>query len=262
MKKIVTTCLIAGLLGGTGFCAMPKRINLGQEKQPAESPRVMSKSTQQQGHINVNGTSEREMAPNSARITFSIETSDKNLTNATNENKKISAKAIEAVTKILNEKNGDTIKTTSFNVNPEYSYQNGKSVFERYRAVNTFEVKTKNPYELGKIIDTALNSGATRVNDLKYLLDVDDVICNELIAEAIQIAHKRAQSIASALSSKLGGVKQINSSCSVENQNQMPMFRALSAKGADMASNESFIPLESGVIKVKAYVDAQFWIIH
>lgn len=245
MKKLVATCLVTGLACSVAFCA----------------PAVQTQS--EKGFVAVSTSAEDDFAPNLARVVLYVETSNKVLENATNENKTTSAKAIEAVKKVLDEKKGDTIKTLSFNVNPEYTYtKDNKREFSTYRVSNSFEVRTKNPKEIGKIIDTALNAGATRVDGLNYSLsDIDDA-CNGLIAKATKSAHARAQNAAMAMSAKLGGIKQVTTSCNANNGYSPIVPRMYMAKGAmDSAeSANSNIPTESGLIKVYANVDSQFWL--
>lgn len=261
MKKLCATCLALGLLGsiGVGFCA-PVKV------QPKAVPAPMHQMPPMKafpGYVSVTTTSEEEYAPNIATITFYVENSNKILNTATDENKKTSAKAIEAVKKAINTANGDSIKTLSFNVNSEYSYpKDGKRVFEKYNVTNSFEVRLKNIQELGKIIDTALNSGATRVDGLKFSLDADEARCNELIAKSTQIAKQRAQNVANSLGSKLGGIKEINASCNSQSEAYAPYRTYGMAKmNADSAGGESAVPTEAGLIKIKATTDGQFWLI-
>ncbi len=256
MKKLVTTTVLGCFLCGT-TATMAAPASKNAYELPIQTLKTM------QGFVSVNSNSEGDYAPNTAMITLYVENTDKALNKATEDNKKEAAKAIEAVNKILDAKNGDTIKTVSFSVNPEYSYpKDNKRVLDGYRVVNAFEVKSKNPKEIGKIIDTALNSGATRVDGLRYSLDTSEEICNNLIASASKIAQNRAENAAGALGLKLNGLKQISTSCSGGDVWQTyPMARMMSAnKAMDAESGGGSIPTEAGLIKFRANADAQFWV--
>ena len=58
-----------------------------------------------------------------ATITLSVETSDKDITKATEANKQAANASIQAVKKLLDTAKGETVKTTAFNVSPEYRYK-------------------------------------------------------------------------------------------------------------------------------------------
>ena len=254
MKKLLTGLVLAGLMM-PAVAATTVQQTSGAIELPAQIVKVP------QGFVSVNATAEGDYAPNTAIIMLYVENTDKALNAATEENKKQAAKAMEAVKKVLETKNGDSLKTSSFSVNPEYSYQkDSKRVLEGYRVVNAFEVKTKNPKEIGKIIDTALNSGVTRVDGLRYSLDTSEEICNSLISNASIIAQNRAEHTAQALGMKVNGLKQITTSCSGGPEGVYPLARAFSANRAMDSAGVGDIPTEAGLIKFRAVADAQFWV--
>lgn len=261
MKKILTGIILAGLMTPAFAVAAPqavKKVTPYSGKDAIELP-IQTLRTMQ-GFVSVNATSEGDYAPNTAIITLYVETIDKSLNKATEDNKREAANAIAAVNKILDTKNGDTLKTVSFSVNPEYSYQkDNKRVLDGYRVVNSFEVKTKNPKEIGRIIDTALNSGVTRVDGLRYSLDTSEEICNNLISAASRIARTRAENTAEALGVKVSGLKQISTSCS-GGEGFYPYARTFSANKAMDSAGGGDIPTEAGLIKFRANADAQFWV--
>ena len=63
----------------------------------------------------------------------------------------------------------ETIKTTSYYFNPEYSYKDGRKL-TGYVAVNTLQIAIKDPNKTGKIISTALSNGANSVSGLEFIL--------------------------------------------------------------------------------------------
>ncbi len=259
MKKIVTGIVLAGLMLPAIAAPAAKSPTYPQTKNTIELPVQTVKIPQ--GFVSVVATAEGDYSPNTAHITFYVENTDKTLNKATEDNKKEATRAIEAVSKILDTKNGDSIKTNSFTVNQEYSYQkDNKRVLEGYNVVNSFEVKTKNPKDVGKIIDTALNSGVTRVDNLRYSLDTSEEICNSLISNASIIAKNRAEHTAESLGLKVNGLKQISTSCSGGQEGFYPMPRAYSANKTMDAAGGSSTPTEAGLIKFHANADAQFWV--
>ena len=114
----------------------------------------------EQGEISVNITEYKEVAPDTAEISFAIKTYDsKSIQNANYTNKEISKKVYETLNNFIDSKNGDYIKTSSFNAVPIYSYVNSKKVFEKYEVSNNVTVRTKSIDKLGALIDGAIKSG-------------------------------------------------------------------------------------------------------
>jgi len=97
----------------------------------------------ERGYVSVSGEASEEAVPNIAKITLSVETSDKDITKVSEANKQASNNSIQAVKKLLDTANGETVKTLSFNVNPEYRYKDGQRIFMQYTAINSYEVKIK-----------------------------------------------------------------------------------------------------------------------
>ena len=131
------------------------------------------------GYISVNASSTKEVAPNEAEITINIETSDKSSQKASDDNKIIADKVYSSLKAILNINKGDYIKTQGYNVNPIYTYtKDNKKVFDKYVVSNNVIVRTKNTELVSKIVDTAITKGATKVNDLQFLVSDYDSACN------------------------------------------------------------------------------------
>ena len=243
MKKILATAAIAALIGSA--CAYAADV---QEKP----------------YIVVSGKAAQDFAPNIANIKFYIETNDKDLNVATQQNKEQTEKALQAVKKQLDTSKGDSIKTINFSANPEYRYKNGKREFVQYSVSNGFQVTLKNTDKLGTVISEGLKNGATRVDDLNFSLDNTEGACNELIKQAVGVSKTRADVTAKAAGSYVTGVKMIQASCSGDNV-FYPQVRMLnSAKyasgSAQDAAVESSVPTEMGTIKMYANINAQYFV--
>lgn len=218
----------------------------------------------ERGYISVFSEASEEAVPNIAKITLSVETSDKDITKATEANKTASNDSINAVKKLLDIENGESVKTLSFNVNPEYRYKDSARIFVQYNARNSYEVKIKDISKLGKIISTALSNGANVVSNLTYSLDTNEEACNQLIKKASGLAKIKAENAASALGTSITGVKYANAQCSTNSYN-MPRYNlSLKSAGNAMAMEDavadSGVPTEGGTIKFRATIDASFFV--
>ena len=245
MKKILGTIMLGSMFAMT--------MGIGNlTVQAAENER---------GSISVWAEATEEATPNMAKITLSVETSDKDITKATEANKTAANNSIAAVKKLLNTQNGETVKTLAFNVNPEYKYKDGTRIFVQYTARNSYEVKIKDVSKLGKIISAALANGANVVSNLSYSLDTNEEACNKLIKQASALAKTKAESAASALGTGITGVKYANIQCNTNEFHQPRYNMSLKSAGNAMAMEDAAaVPTEEGTIKFRATVDASFFV--
>ena len=113
------------------------------------------------------------------------------------------------------------------------------------------------------MIDKAIASGATNVDNLSFSLSNYESHCNELISIATKKAKTRADVVANALNSTIDGVSNLSTSCSTNSYNPPRLYMAKNmiadvaaeALGSDMATS-----ISNGVIKVNANVNASFFI--
>ena len=245
MKKILGTIILGSMFAMT--------MGIGNlTVQAAENER---------GSISVWAEATEEATQKKTKITLSVETSDKDITKATEANKTAANNSIAAVKKLLNTQNGETVKTLAFNVNPEYKYKDGTRIFVQYTARNSYEVKIKDVSKLGKIISAALANGANVVSNLSYSLDTNEEACNKLIKQASALAKTKAESAASALGTGITGVKYANIQCNTNEFHQPRYNMSLKSAGNAMAMEDAAaVPTEEGTIKFRATVDASFFV--
>lgn len=210
------------------------------------------------GYISVNASSTKEISPNQAEIYFNIETYDKNLKIASAENKAIADKVYSALKSALNTEKGDYIKTQGFSANPQYIYnKENKRVFDKYLVSNNVVVRTKNTAVVPNLIDIAIANGATNVNNLQFSVTDYDAAANEILADLTKKTYCQATAIANSISTKIVGIKSIDSSFTTEN-NERPMYKMMAAGRANDSSANT--PIESGKIKVYANINASFYV--
>ena len=214
---------------------------------------------QEQGYISVNVEATEDYNPTLVKLSFAIETRDKDPEITANLNKQQSEKVINAVKALIDTTKNETIKTTSYYFNPEYSYKDGKKL-TGYIAVNTLQIAIKDPNKTGKIISTALSNGANSVSGLEFILEETNDNCNLLMQKAAKGAKERAGKIAASMNTTVIGIKSINASCST-NSNYSANFRMLNSKAVtDTAVEGAGVPVEMGKTKLRAYVNADFYV--
>lgn len=238
-KQFLATVLGCLLLGGVAFAAST---NVDSEK----------------GTISVSSNLIKEFAPNVAEVYFTVETTDKDMQKAISENKTSTTKAIEAVKKNIDTSRGEDIRTTSYNVYPQYVYVKDKQVFDKYKVSNTIVVKLKNIDNIGKIIAIATAHGVNRVENLNFTLENYTQTCNSLMSEAAQTSRTSAESIAKGLGLKIQGIKSINGSCRSEN-NTRTLYKSVLGNSEAAMTMDAAVPIEPGKLKIYANINAQFF---
>lgn len=210
------------------------------------------------GYISVSSTSQKEVEPNIAQMTFTVETTDKTVEGASIENKVIVAQVMSALKNNIDTNAGEDIKTSNFSVRPNYTYsKDNKRSLDNYTVTNSIKVKTKKISSIGKLIDIAINKGANRLDTLNFSLDNEKNICNDLYPQVVKDAQTQASIIARALNLNVVGLKSLNANCSAEYSGNMP-YGAMFAKSANESVGSIDTPIESGKIKVNATVNADF----
>ncbi len=214
----------------------------------------------QKSSINVTGQASDNFMPDTVFLTLSVETVKKTVLESTSENSQKTEKVINELKKLINENDGDYIKTTSFSVDPvwEYNKDKNKNYLTGYRVTNQITVKTKQIKTAGKIIDSAVNSGANNVQNLNFSIENNKQYCNALLIKASQSALDQAGVVAKALGYSIDGIDTASVSCGTESAYTYYNKSFLTAAVAE--SSMSSTPVESGTIKINASVNAKFYL--
>lgn len=218
--------------------------------------------TVERGFISVNTTANTEITPDVADISIAVKTYDnKSLQKATTENKEISERVLASLKTLINTSNGDYVKTINYSASPLYTYSNNKRNFDKYEVSNTVIVHTKSIDKVGEMIDKAISSGATNVDNLALSVSRYDDECNQLLVKATQKARSRADLLAKSALTSVTGVRSLNVSCSANNS-VTPQYRMLAANmsPADMEAKSTSTSIEKGIVKVYATVNATFFV--
>lgn len=255
MKKFVVGGLLTALLVSTPFMFSSVSA-LNAEKD------------QERGWISVSYTAEKEVSPDTVEISIAVKSSDKHsMQEAVRKNKEISDKVYAYVKTFINTDNKDYVKTSNFSAYPEYQYSSGKRYLDKYTVSNNIIVHTKYVDRISTLIDKSLSLGATNVDSLNFSLSEKDKECAELLAKASSNARKRADIVASASGTTVSGIKNIDTSCSVNRPGNYNFARntVMMAKSAGTAEMEDAVVegspnIEAGVIRVYSSVNASYYL--
>ena len=103
------------------------------------------------------------------------------------------------------------IKTTRYNVYPNYNYQNGQKI-TGYDVNISLRVKVKDFDKINQAIDAATKLGANQIGQLNFTIDDErlEELKMEARKEAIERAKKKAKEIARAGDLRLGRIVNIS----------------------------------------------------
>jgi len=150
--------------------------------------------------------------PDIAIVNLGITVNHSSVKEAQNEANRIINKISEDIKKLgINEKD---IKTTSYNLSPNYDWSLEKQRITGYQITINLEVKVRDFDKINQVIDSATSDGANLIGGLVF--SVDESKLKELQAkareEAIKEAKEKAQEIAKAGGMKLGKIVNIQES--------------------------------------------------
>src|SRR5574344_2465954 len=222
---------------------------------PADALTIVEKDM---GYVSVSTNSTKEVVPDTASVTFTVETTANDAKQVVKQNNNISDNLINAVKEIIAGDSSDSIQTKNFILRPNYRYdKNEKRTFLNYTALNSITVKTKKMELVPRIIDVAINNNATSVSDLDFYVENEKEFCGDLAREALNKAKIIANLTAADLGQKVKGIK--SGKVDVYPQSRYGTQFA-SFKSADLVSGNKMTPIEFGKVKLQANVDAEFYV--
>lgn len=160
--------------------------------------------------VQVSGSSQKEITPDIARISISINTINSNIENAKIENNK----TVDQVLAALREQGvaEEKIKTDTYQVNPIYSYEEDRlPKLKGYRITERLEVVTAID-KASIIVNEVTKAGAVEINSVRFESENESESRKDALKDAIQDALNKADVIASALNKKVAGVTLVNES--------------------------------------------------
>ena len=203
--------------------------------------------------ISVSGEGFVEIPPDRAIISVGVVTRDKNPAAVQNSNAKSANSVINSIIALgIQKKN---ISTGNYSFNPVYRHlNNGKSEIDGYEATNSVTIIVDDLNLVGKIIDTALNHGANRVDNLNFTLRNKNSSQDEALRLAILDAKRKADVAAGVLGKNIAGIRSISiNSSSISAPRNYKLARATVE---DSASFET--PIETGNLQCFANVHVEF----
>lgn len=203
-------------------------------------------------HIVTTGAASVAAVPDMATLAIEVNVSAKDAASA---KKQADARVAQYISFL--EKNGiakKDINAANLRTQPDYDYQNGKSILKGYRAVRSVEVTLRQLDKLNGLLDGALKAGLNEIRSVSLGVAQPDAYKDKVRKAAIENAIHQAQELASGFNGKLGPVYSIR--YHVSNYQPGPAVRMM--KAADVASTAAQESYEQASIQFDDQVDVVF----
>jgi len=251
MKKATTLkiSLIAGLIAcSTLSVLMP---NVSYATDFIEKNKQITYTTALPA-ISVTGFAERTVSPDTASITIGVVSEASTTADAKIANDQAMNVIITNLTELGISKSD--MKTSSFSITPNYTLNTDKTArsITSYSVGNMLSIKTHDFTKLSNIIQTATDSGANQIYGVRFYLQNDNTIKDELTAEALRNGKKQASLIASSLGLHLGDVLSVSVS------DYSPSYNTVNFEKLSMRAADSRTPIEEGTLKITATASLSF----
>ena len=229
---------IAGLLLGS------PGISIAQVTPASPSPR--------EPEITTSGRGEVHLSPDYAYVIVGVTTQSPSAVQTASQNAAKVAAVVGALKALgLTEQQ---VTTAGYNLTQYYEYpKNQPPRLAGFTARNILRAEVRRLDDLGKVIDAAINAGATDVSSIQYLASNTDEARRTALSTAVQQARNDAEVMARAAGGRLGRLIAVSSSGVL----QPIMLRGASLEGNAMLTGSSQAmptPINPGELNVVSTV--------
>jgi uncharacterized protein len=201
----------------------------------------------QRGHIRAFGEAAIAMKPDLAKVAIAVTTQATTAQEASAQNATKSTAVFAALEQALG-RNGE-IRTISFTVTPVYTYpREGSPVLTGFIATNMVEATVADLNITGRVIDTAISSGATRVESLRLMLKDEEPARAQALRMAGQKARARAEAMAAGLNVRVGTLISAEEG----------FTQRITGDARAGAPTAVTTPIETGTLEIRAQITVEY----
>lgn len=205
-----------------------------------------STTTQSKGQpLTVSESGKVAVTPDIAKITIGIEKQGQSLKRVQDDVNNTSKKITDGLEKLgIQDKN---IKTVSYNVYPEYDYQNSPYTINGYRVSTAYEVKITDFDLVNEALTIATQNGANNIGNISFEVNekTREELTNKAREEAVEKAKNKAKGLAKAAGITLGKIINIQESGGFEPR---PIYMAeLKAVDSSIPESANITPGETEI---------------
>ena len=143
----------------------------------------------------------------------------------------------------------DAVRTSGYDLQPEYDYANGRQTLRDYVARNMVEVRIDDMARAGDVLDAAVGSGATSVSGIRFDLKDRAAAEREALRRAVEDARARANAAASGAGVRVDRVIRIEEQrVAIPEPRPMVMARTMTMQA------EAATPITPGELEIRVTV--------
>ncbi len=205
--------------------------------------------------ITVLGDSQTKIAPDTAVITFSVVTQNKQALAAQQENAQKSEAVKKAVEAIVSGAKTE-VKTSNYNLNPEEDYSSSAKMpaIVGYTVKNTVTASIGALDQVGAVIDAATKAGANSVDGIAFIVREDSPVQGDALALATRQAMAKAEAIAGSLGGRVVRVVETNEGGVPYESTSTNYLSAANAAMNTLAKSSYRTPVQAGSLDVRSQV--------
>jgi hypothetical protein len=197
----------------------------------------------------VQGAGEVKATPDQACVSLGVENQAPTAQAAQEQNARAMTAVYERITAAGIPK--EAVRTTAYDLQPQYDYANGKQTMRGYLARNVVEVRVDDLAKMGRLIESVVASGATTVQGVMFDLKERTALERQALTRAVADAKARAEAAAQGAGLSVAAVLRIEEQGARQGPVPMPapQYRAAMAAAPDAAP-----PMAPGETSIRAHV--------
>lgn len=202
------------------------------------------------GHVmKITGDGEVAVTPDTASVNIGVITEAYELIEGQQQNSLIVTKVINTLLNLGIPRND--LQTRDYRIEAEYDYDQGKQIFRGYKITHILEVKIEDLLLVGKVVDTAIQTGANYIANFQFSIKNKEAAYQQALSIALLNALEKAKSIASTLQVTLVPTPVLVA----EGGREIP---PLPIQPVTFVKGMSSTQLEPGQLIIKANIAAEF----
>ena len=167
------------------------------------TPNAAAPAAEQTAGITVSASASVRLVPDKATVSFGVTTQEASAELAQSKNAEAVAKVVEVLTaRGVEEK---SIRTSYYNLYPQYDWSDyGGQRIIGYVVTTSMSVQDQELDELGALLSACVAAGINSVDSVSFLCSGYDEAYRQALAQAVEAARGKAETLAAAAGKKLG----------------------------------------------------------
>lgn len=209
-----------------------------------------NRASENQRKITVNGEGTIKASPDLATATLGVRTENLNLQEAQAENAKKANDLVNALVELGIAK--EDIRTADYRIDPIYSYEEGKQLFQGYRVTHLYTITIRAVNQVGQVIDTAVANGANEVMNIQFTVAQPQAYYNKALSLAVIDSFRKAETIA-----RTFGITTQPQLLTIREESQKAVPGPYMVASFEKTAS-SGTPIEPGKLEIKAALTATY----